>query len=106
MTPNIKGKGSIWDQMKLESVTSYRSHPRLKVKDRVTVVLDMPIRVYSEFRRQVEAPGSFTDRRADDQAPQDSNPKSKVPRPGSRRSKSGSTQQPTGTPSPTGIQAA
>ena len=56
----------MWDTIKLKSVTSYRSHPRLKAKDRVTVVVDMPIEEYSAFRRQVEAPGSFDDRRVDD----------------------------------------
>ncbi len=56
----------MWDKMKLKSVTPYRSHPRLKSRDRVTVVIDMPIETYSDFRRQVEAPRSLLGRRTTD----------------------------------------
>ena len=62
----------MWDKIKLKSVTPYRSNPRLKAKDRVKVLLDMPIETYSDFRRQVEAPNSFGSRRSGDPTPSES----------------------------------
>ena len=44
----------MWDKIKLEEVTSYRSGPKSKTNDRTKVILDMPTEVYSEFRKQIE----------------------------------------------------
>lgn len=53
----------MWERIKIKYVKPHRSYPRLPKDDRVTVSVEMPIEVYSEFRRQIEAPSSFNNRR-------------------------------------------
>jgi hypothetical protein len=56
----------MWDSINIKSVRAFRSHPKHKARDRVEVVLEMPIEHYSEFRVQVEAPSALRNRRAED----------------------------------------
>lgn len=56
----------MWDSIDIKSVRAFRSHPKHKARDRVEVVLEMPIEHYSKFRVQVEAPSALRNRRAED----------------------------------------
>jgi hypothetical protein len=56
----------MWSDIHIKSVKPYRSYPRLKKDDRVTVTVDMPIEAYSGFRRQIEAPHALRNRRSTD----------------------------------------
>lgn len=56
----------MWESIDIKNVRAFRSHPKLKARDKVEVSLEMPIELYSQFRRQIEAPSSLRDRRAED----------------------------------------
>lgn len=55
----------MWDKIRIKSVKSYRSDRKSKKKDRTEVILDMPTKIYSEFRKQIEIP-HLRDRRHTD----------------------------------------
>lgn len=65
--------GEICEDISLASVRSYRSC-RVNVKpDRVRVELDMPIEVFGDFRKNVEAPDALRRRREEDSFKEEKN---------------------------------
>lgn len=56
----------MWEKICIKAIRPYRKDHQSKAKDRIQVTLDMPIEVYSTFRKQVEAPLADLHRRISD----------------------------------------
>jgi len=60
-------RAAMWEKVKIKGTKHYKSHPEEIKPDRITVEVDMPIELYSDFRRQVEVPLHNKKRRDSDQ---------------------------------------
>lgn len=55
-----------WNNITIKSATPYKTKPLLKKKDRIRVILDLPVEDYGELRKQIEAHHLLRNRRKGD----------------------------------------
>lgn len=56
----------MWDKIRIKKTRAYPSKPEKRTKDRIEITLDMPIEIFSDFRKQIEAAHTLRDRRKTD----------------------------------------